>query len=168
MFTKLAISFAVFLALVLPIDLSAEMRDYNPTKVCRSYEHHPTFRTDRCVTIYLKEIKRVLDFWYDENHTIPNASLLKIKFYSESDSAIVRNLMGSNRVLGIARELDNSFYEIIMLTPTKDFKIPVDIVLIHELAHIMDFHNNIMEIGSETAEILARDIAVSVYFSLFK
>lgn len=157
----------MFFALVIPVDLGAEIRNYNPAKVCRSYDHHPTFRSARCINLYLKEIKKVLDNWYEDDHNIPAAGTITVKFYSERETEIVRNLI-NGPVLGLAKQFGGMTYEVLILTPTDRFKQPVDIVIIHELTHVMDFHNNIMNTGSPAAEIMARDVAVTVYFALFK
>jgi hypothetical protein len=92
-------------------------------------------------------------------------SPVTIKYLTENESAIVRGMIGGEGLLG---KTDIEESKIWILTPTAYFHEPMEMVIAHELTHILQGQNKTPSLAiDDKAEIEARDISAEVFFYLF-
>lgn len=97
-----------------------------------NYQHE---RSMKCVNFLADEInKYLIEYEYPKDR-------VKIIFDTEDQTKAVREIM--ERLYGITLEENNGTYKVIILGPMNDnYDVPVELIILHELIHVYQMHNN--------------------------
>jgi hypothetical protein len=161
---KWLIALGVALSLLVPISLSAHVIEQSPVqKACSERKADlPSWRSSKCVRFIGKMVENLMSGMYGPS--VEFKGPVDIKYLTSDESDVVRDMIGE----GLLGRTDMDKSKIWILTPTSYFNEPVEMVLAHELTHILQGQNKLPSLlDNNRAEMEARDISAEAFFYLF-